>query len=123
MLQESSARPELSLWDINNIREAMRTVYQIPVVEGEYIAIVHPRVIYGKNWRAVLRRRGRMRRAWLRYYCREAHRLRHLVDRSDTTDRILGWAYVNGYFRRGAVRKGLVRKWDEEVKKFEGSGL
>lgn len=110
-------------WSVEEMRKAIATLRDIPAREGDYICICHPSVVYGKNWRAKFRRRGRMRRAWLRYYCREAHRMRHLVDGSDITERILGWAYVNGYFRRGVLDRELCFGWGEEVKKFEGRGL
>jgi len=107
------------LFSMAHLRQAIDQCRNIPEREGDYICICHPSVIYGKNWRRKLREQSRRRRAWLRYYCREAHRMRHLKDTSDTTERILGWAGANGYFRRGKVPKMDY----PELKKFEGSGL
>ena len=63
-----------STYDLKNILDLMATDYSIPAGPDAYIAICHPRVVYGKNWRQVLRRQRRLSRRRVRHTARVRRR-------------------------------------------------
>lgn len=77
------------LWDLRNIRLLMDEP-DIPAREGDYIAICHPSAIYGKNWRARLRRERRLRRRARLLDCRVSARC-YQDGAKFYRDRVRGW--------------------------------